>query len=743
MRTLVGRAALALALAVPVASVASVASCARHLGTYPNVASPVAAPPALTTPVAAAAGGSPVAAARITTPMAGDPDDAALADARLLTTGCQVNEEARRALVQGRVDAMRAALDQEFRNWLDGVETCEAMRSRVVADGVGYGGLGLSGVGEGGGGRGEGIGLGTLAAHAFGADTKLASGTNNQVDGVDEADIVKNDGAYVYLAMNGALRIVDAEHARLLSVTRLPGTARNMLLERDRAVVFLSIGDGAGQACTYAYDCRFAGDGTSTRILVFDVKDRAHPKTVRRIDASGSLMAARRIGDAVHVVVADNDSQAPEYETWLDDLPDCSSKDSVGETWARFEKLKRDNERKIRAAQPRFPTLTDRGAKRELCEIMHTPLADGEAFTSVLSFDLDDDKAPVQAATIQSRPGAVFASEHGLYLSVVHRRTAITDTVGWYRFYASEKELSDVHKFTIGTKAESTRYVGSGVVPGHVLNQFAMDEWHDYLRVATSSGRVPDPSVESTVSVLAETESGSLVRVGAVEHVAPSEDIRAVRFDGDRAYVVTFKKTDPLFVLDLRRPDQPAILGELKLPGFSTYLHRIDPTHLLSIGYDADDQGSFAFFDGILLQLFDVTKPTEPVLLHREKIGTRGSSSAATTDHLAFTYLGERKLLALPMTICDGGGGGTFGDRVTFSGLLVYRVALDEGFTRLGGISHGTAGASCRLWWSDGRSMVKRSLFIDDRVFSISSTAMKVVKMGRYGEDVARIDLAP
>jgi hypothetical protein len=583
--------------------------------------------------------------------------------------------------------------------------------------------------------------IGHGADKASGTLPKSVSGTNNQVEGVDEADIVKNDGAYVYLAMNGALRIVEAMHPRLLSVTKLPGTPRNMLVARDRAIVFLSMGNAPDHGCTYGYDCTFAGDGTSTRMIVFDVKDRAHPKVVRRIDASGSLMAARRIDDAVHVVVADNDSQAPEYETWLDDLPVCLTKTNVGETWARFEKLKRKNEQKIVAARPRFPTVTDRGAKRELCEIMHTPLSDGEAFTSVLSFDLQHDETPIAATTVQSRPGAVFASQHGLYLSVVHRRAPAT--TGWYTFYESQNELSDIHKFKIGAKAGDTRYVASGVVPGHVLNQFAMDEWDGFLRVATSRGRVPDPSVESTVSILAETESGNLVRVGAVEHIAPSEDIRAVRFDGDRAYVVTFKKTDPLFVLGLDRADQPKILGELKIPGFSTYLHRIDASHLLSIGYDADDHGDFAFFEGLTLQLFDVTRPTEPVLLHREKIGTRGSSSEAATDHLAFTYLDDRKLLAIPMTICEGGGDGTFGDRLTFSGLLVYQATIDGGFTRLGGVDHGKAGASCHAWWSDGRSDVKRSIFMDDLVFSISPSLMKVENMSRSWQQVASIALAP
>jgi beta propeller domain-containing protein len=727
------------ALAVIVAF-AALASCAR--GPAPAARLAAAPPRAPAVPeesptTAAAPVDSPGPPPRVVTPMAGDPDDDALAGARLVSQTCTVNQDARRALVQRRIAAMRAAVDEERKNF-EQEPDCRSLREGI-GDAFGAGGLGLSGVGEGGGGSGEGIGLGSFGAIGHAAS---ASGTNNQVAGVDEADIVKNDGAYVYLAVNGALRIVEAMNPRLVSVTKLQGTPRNMVLYGDRAAVFLSTGTPPEHTCTYGYDCRFGGDGTSTRIAVYDVSDRAHPKLVRRIEASGSLMAARRIEGAVHVVVADNDTPEPEFDTWLDDLPYCTTPANKASVRARFEQLKRKNERKIRAAEPKFPTVTDHGTKRELCDIMHTALSDGEAFTSVLSFDLENDDDPVHAATVESRPGAVFAGLDALYFSVGHARAGGADA-GWYGFYPNVNEVSDIHKFRIGARAGDTRYVGSGVVPGHVLNQFAMDEWYGYLRVATTRGRVPDPNVESQVSVLAETEKGSLVRVGAVEHLAPSEDIRAVRFDGDRGYVVTFKKTDPLFVVDLHRPAEPKVLGELKIPGFSTYLHRIDATHLLSIGYDANDHGDFAFFDGLTLQLFDVTRPTEPVLLHREKIGTRGSSSAAATDHLAFNYFDEKKLLAVPMTICEGGGDGTFGDRLTFSGLLVYEVSLDKGFVRLGGVDHGKQGASCRTWWSQADSEVKRSIFMDDLVFSIASNVMKVERMNRFGEEVASIPLSP
>jgi hypothetical protein len=671
--------------------------------------------------------------------MSGEPDEADVARARLVPQTCEGNERAWREVVDRRVERMRDQVDAEWKNWLS-LPKCQSS--------FGSGGLGLTGIGEGGGGRGEGIGLGSIGTIGHGAgygsaarhSVHSASGTNNQVEGVDEADLVKNDGRYVYLATHDALRIVDAASLRVVSVTKLAGDVRQMLLEGDRAVVFTASKRG-GRPCTYGYDCTFAGDGSHTKMVVVDVADRARPRIVRQIELSGSLIAARRIGNAAHAVVSDNDNDEaePYYETSPRDLPFCRKNEI--DVRAKFDRLLRDNERTIRATRFTFPTITEKGASHKLCDAMHVPLADGVAFTTLVSFDMRDDRAPPVTATIESRPGAVFASENAFYVAVRHQRAGGGQR--WYGFYGSENEVSDVHKFKIGGKPADTRYAGSGVFPGHVLNQFSMDEWYGYLRIATTRGRVPDPAVESAVSVLAETKSGNLVRVGAAEHIAPSEDIRAVRFDGDRGYVVTFKKTDPLFVLDLHHPAEPKILGELKIPGFSTYLHRIDPTHLISIGYDAQDHGDFAFFDGIILQMFDVTKSTEPQLLHKETIGTRGSSSEAATDHLAFNYFGERNLLALPMTVCEGGGDGRFGDRMTFSGLYVYEVTLEHGFRRLGGVDHGTKGARCTAWWSSAESAVKRSIFIDDFVYSIAADRMKVQRMDRFGEDLADIALTP
>jgi hypothetical protein len=692
----------------------------------------------------------------VTTPMAGEPDAKALAEVRLVQTSCEADDGATKRRAELLIRQMQAEIDGEYQSWQEEQPACwqyyrERARPRLPSrygSAWGAGGIGLSGIGEGGGGHGYGVGLGDggvasgqISSKSKAAKAGSASGTNNQVAGVDEADIVKNDGRYVYLAMNGALRIVEAMNPRTLSVTKLDGNVRELFVNGDRAVVYLSHGGNGRQRCTYGYDCQFASDGSSTSIVVLDVSERTAPKLERRFELSGSLLTARRVGNAVHTVLADGDPERPQYATWPGDLNRCGVREKT--VIAKLKQLKADNERRIRASlRSSVPTLSEGGKKRALCDgMLSTPIQDGDAFTTVLSFDMTQKAQAPTTATLQSRPGAVFASADALYLSVVHGKANAGGR--WYSFYPTSDEVSDIHKFRIGEDPAATRYLGSGVVPGHVLNQFAMDEWYGYLRVATSRGRVPDPKVESVVSILASAADGSLVRVGAVDKLAPGEDIRAVRFDGDRGYVVTFKKTDPLFVIDLYQPQSPKVLGELKIPGFSTYMHRIDADHLLSIGFDADDKGDFAYFDGVILQLFDVSKPTAPRLIHKEKIGTRGSSSEAATNHLAFNYFGEKGLLAFPMTICEGGGDGRHGDNLTFGGLLVYTVSVERGFERLGGIDHGTKGASCSTWWSQATSTVKRSIFLDDLVYSIASDRLKVQKLGKFGSDVASIELTP
>jgi uncharacterized secreted protein with C-terminal beta-propeller domain len=299
-----------------------------------------------------------------------------------------------------------------------------------------------------------------------------------------------------------------------------------------------------------------------------------------------------------------------------------------------------------------------------------------------------------------------------------------------------------VHKFAIDGGPALAEYRGSGAVKGRVLNQFALDERDGDLRIATTHGYAGDPATHSTLTVLRESK-GALAAIGQIDDIAPGEDIRSVRFDGDHGFMVTFKKTDPLFAFDLSVPEDPRVEGELKIPGFSTYMHLMDESHLLTIGYDADDQGDFAWFTGVLLQVFDVSDMAKPVLAHREVIGARGSSSDALTNHLAFNYFPARAALALPMTVCDGStGAGDYGDDMTFSGLMVYRVTPEDGFSLTGQVTHPPGDdIGCDNWWTDARSQVERSVFMDDYVFSISHSRVKVNDTRALTEDLVDISL--
>ncbi len=604
-----------------------------------------------------------------------------------------------------------------------------------------------------------------------GGGASEVSGTNNQVAGVDEADFIKNDDKYIYVVTGSTLRVIEAwpaETAHEIAKVPVPGTAKKLFVEGNRALVYSStprqvtnggtnIGGsadamyypGVSGDCTYGYDgCVPAGDGSETEISIFDISDRTDPKLVRSIHSSSSLIAARRIGNAVHTVLGQPALTAP---IGWEDQPRFSNTPSENEINEAYDVVIAKNLTKLDAVDlgTVLPTFTDSTGRPPDMVLFQSSIPDGTALTSVLSLDLVSDPS-LEVASVISRSGWVYASADALYMAVPHQQIA---GWGWYDG-RSESELSTIHKFSIGTAPSATAYVGTGVVKGRVLNQFAMDDKDGFLRVATTTGRSPNPDAHNTLSIL-EDRGGKLDVVGQIDQIAKSEDIRSVRFDGTRGYIVTFKNTDPLFVFDLTDPRAPRTMGELKIPGFSTYMHMLDETHLLTIGYDAADQDNFAFFTGVVLQIFDVSNPSDPKLTHKETIGTRGTSSEALTNHLAFNYFAPKNLLALPMTICEGGdGNGNYGSKMTFSGLMVYDTTVANGFSLRGRVSHPNASqpgpprnthgyydVGCSSWWTNASSEVKRSIIMDDWIFSVSATRIKVNNLAALATDVKELSI--
>ena len=579
------------------------------------------------------------------------------------------------------------------------------------------------------------------------------STTNNQVAGVDEADVLKNDDKYIYLLSGGTFMVIEswpAASTHPLSITPVEGTPLKLFVHQGRAAIYSQVSSGGLQ------------------VTVLSLADLAAPRVERTVRTSGALVGARRVDGMVHTVTQLPESGGVQLESWPSDMPMCDEQMDERVIRAAFLAMKIRNRQAILATELTdwMPSAVDvdvladgSSVTRETlfsdCRNFFEPTTtNSPGFLSVLSFPLADDTS-LGATTILGSAGTLYASAQGLYVASPE---GVSD---WYGgWYGGQDEAVVIHKFGLPLQGSEPLYRASGRVEGRLINQFAMDEHDDRLRVAVTKGHLPDPETTNAVVVLEErslplsvgsqttrpTGANMLAATGAVTGIARGEDIRAVRFDGDRGFVVTFKKTDPLFALDLSDPVNPRVTGELHIPGFSTYMHFMDTNHLLTIGFDASDQGDFAWFTGIQLQVFDVSDLTSPALLHKETIGTRGTTSDATNDHLAFNYFPARDMLAIPLGLCEGGDGdGNYGSTMTFNGLRVYRVTVADGFSLVGDVDHrdgaGNDQNGCYNWWQNPNSQVKRSVFMDDFVYSISSAHLKVNDLRDMGQTLVSLDL--
>ena len=475
-----------------------------------------------------------------------------------------------------------------------------------------------------------------------------------------------------------------------------------------------------------------------------DGKHRAgHERRLVRGQEQGHVGDLLRVGSYIYTVVHDTGA------TQVAGLSYSLQATGYDDLQSKYAQLLAQNSAKIDGSSDDFflpsTSTTKPGGTATLttsCQYaLATQYSQGGSFVSINTFDLTKLDQPTRTV-LASNPGYVYASPTALYMAV-DRSYEQSNGASYYYYSTYQATDSFVHKFNLN--GTDTGYVGSVTLPGHILNQFAMDENNGVLRVASTKGWVPDTSVISYLTTFGD-QTGKLAQLGQVGGIAPEEDIRSVRFDGNRGFVVTFKKTDPLFVFDLSDATKPTLLGELQIPGFSTYMQRLDDNHLLAIGFTADDMGSFAWFNGIQIQIFDVTDLANPQLQWKKVIGTRGSNSEALTNHLALNYFAPKKMLALPITVCEGGGNGTYATNMTFAGLMAFDISLDTGISEHGRMpfvdaSTVSATANCDTWWTDSKSLVKRSIFMDDFVYGLSDAQLRVAGLSTMSTVLQSVSL--
>jgi hypothetical protein len=474
--------------------------------------------------------------------------------------------------------------------------------------------------------------------------------------------------------------------------------------------------DSAARGCV---SCPAYADGF--KVTVLDVGG-TEPEVLREEYVQGQYLSSRRVGRSVRIV-SKSSLRGPVMNYYLTGV-DWNNRMAVQ---AAYEKLRKNNLERIRAStlQDWIPYFIASGPGGELgnvageCSDIHIANAPVRlGLTTVSTLHLDQLDRGSRRTHILSDSDAVFASRQSLYVTVRHN---------WFSWAGQDgtRDHTYIHRFDT-TDPLRARYAASGGVPGHIVNQFSMDEEGAFFRIATTSGRwegTERSTWTNSVFVLS-AQGGRLRPVGELNGLAPGERIYSARFEGDRGYLVTFRKVDPLFVVDLSVPTRPRVAGELKIPGFSTYIHPLDRDHLLTIGREAiDTGGGFSLFQELTLQIFDVSDPAAPRLMHKKVFGRRSSSSEALYDHKAFNFFASRGLLAIPFLDYSAQPGSTLQ-----SSLEVFRVTLQDGIELAGSIDHADLArvAVYRGYPWRWTPQVRRSVMMEDFVYSISSGGLKV-----------------
>jgi uncharacterized secreted protein with C-terminal beta-propeller domain len=519
------------------------------------------------------------------------------------------------------------------------------------------------------------------------------SETNIQEAGVDEPDVVKTDGNRIVAVAQGRVHLISSERGELTRQKTLPGTtARNVFLSGNRLLVFSDQGAGAGEPESPWF-------GTQAVLTMYDISSLSDPELITTLTVDGSVLDARLVGTQVRVVtVASPDVDAP--------APD----------FTRDGRLSKKSENDLRAAVanttiddwiPSYVLTDGSGAEVDEGHLVDcADLARPEKFSgldtvALSAFDTSDLQSR-QTVGVVAGGQQIYATSTSTYVS----------TTEWTR--DGSAPTTSVHKF-ITAKSGASTYRGSGDVPGMLLNQYALSEYGGVLRVASTvsqrRGWVNTREVtEGLVTTLRE-QDGALHRLGQIGGLGrkDNESIRAVRFIEDRGYVVTFRQTDPLYVLDLRDAATPKILGELKIPGYSGYLHPIGENRLLGVGQSGPESDPGAP-TGVQFSVFDVSDPTSP-----RRIGTQtygAGAAGAEFDPKAFLYWQPRDLIVAPTSLYGDDRG-----RGSFNGVVLLR-ASKNGLKELGKV---------RVAAGDGGA--NRSFIIGDAVYLLSDQALQTADL--------------
>ena len=472
--------------------------------------------------------------------------------------------------------------------------------------------------------------------------TNTENGTNVQEAGVDEPDIVKAVGETLYALANGELHTVDAsaDAPRALDSIGLPGDdtsyyygyGAELLISGDRALVISNSSYGYGEPIPLLSIAPYSPLSTITEV---DISDPASMRVTKTMRLEGSYVSSRLTGSTARIVV----SSTPEYPAGRQfgagggtgvggDVVAPPSADAPATEPSPASRTRTAS--RIKERGPKWlPTaiISNRATHTRIArplarcvDVAHPETFSGLDTLTVLTIDMTRGLPAVDTDAVTTSGQTIYASTRSLYVA----------TENWYdgteSADAAAGVTTEIHKFAAAEEGE-TSYRASGEVPGYMLSQWSMSEHENVLRVASTTsppwlGNGQTAQSESFVTTLGESEDKKLVKIGQVGGLGTNERIYAVRFIGETGFVVTFRQVDPLYTLDLSDPSAPRVLGELKIPGYSAYLHPVGNGLMLGVGQAATDQGRLL---GTQLSMFDVSDLSNPRLIDQQTIAPGAS----------------------------------------------------------------------------------------------------------------------
>ena len=542
------------------------------------------------------------------------------------------------------------------------------------------------------------------------------SSTNTQVEGVDEADIVKTDGQYIYIVKNQMLLIISAlpaDQMKIFSSIKIDENIRleELFLEQDR-VVLLAQKNYQSANMTVAY--------------IYDIKDKANPVLQRTIEVEGHYLTARRIGSCYYLISNKNLYWHSIASTSSDPRP------------IYMDSIANDGEM---IAIP-------------YSEIKCFPDFQEANFLMVTGFDA----ASNQPADIHSYLGAgetIYVADDALFVAMSqYQYRRIYDYDETRNGKATSNHWQTMTRvFSFALNEGKIQFKAKGDVPGQLLNQFSMDQYQNHLRLATNMSPTYYSAQSEMVNQISVLDD-NLSLVGSIGDIAPGERIYSVRFMGERAFMVTFKTVDPLFVIDLKDPTQPKILGELKIPGYSDYLHPIGQDYLLGFGKDAisfpikDSRGIIysesSYYLGFKLSLFDVRDLANPKELAMVIIGDRGTESGILHNHKALLYNANTGFLAFPISEYRVLNGPLIDERydypnygsLVFDGLVIFDIDPEAGEMAIqekGRITQQTSDIDLlNELYLNYQLSITRGLYIGDVIYTLSQGRLQANSMSDY-----------